>query len=259
MTLEGGRPTSDVDRLVRARYIEPVMLRCWRLIALGVAGGLVLAFTSASSAEPLLFPIELTASGPVPATLTLVDGQAQFPVWQNSDTVTHTVTFSDGLCSIQIPPGATMGCPNSWDVGRYSYTEDGTSQASIAYTPDPRTVTLWPTSRTIERGAHLELRGLLSYGTEATNLPGVGTYFTFMPVMVLARHNRHQPFRQIANAATGGLAFRNGDTDSWPWRLGLRPRATTTYIAEVDYQPDSGQIWQNAVSKPFKVVVHTKH
>jgi hypothetical protein len=206
-----------------------------------------------------LFPIELTASGPVPATLTLVDGEANFAVWQNSDTVTHTVTFADGLCSIQVPPGATMGCRSDWDVGKYGYTVDGTSQASLTYTPDPRTVTLTANSHTIQRGTHLHLHGFLSYGTEATNLPGVGAYFTFMPVTVLARHNRHQPFHQIANAATGSLAFRLGDhTDFWPWWLDLHPKATTTYITEVNYQPDSGQVWQNAMSKPFTVVVRTK-
>jgi hypothetical protein len=235
------------------------MVRRWWLLALGVAGGLVVAFPSASSAEPLLATIELTANGPMPATLTLVDGQAEFPVWHNSDTVTHTVAFADGLCSIQVPPGATMGCPNAWDVGRYAYSVDGTSQASITYTPDPRSVTLTASSRTIKRGARLHLHGLLGYATEATNLPGVGTYFTSMPVTVLARHNRHQPFHQIANAATGSLAFRLGDrTDFWPWWLDLHPRKTTTYIAEVNYQPDSGQVWQNATSKPFTVLVRAR-
>jgi hypothetical protein len=235
------------------------MVPRWGLIAPIVASGLVLAFPSAGSAEPLVFPIELTASGPVPATVTMVDGEANLPVWQNSDTVTHTVTFANGLCSIQVPPGATMGCPNAWDVGRYVYTVDGTSQASITYTPDPRSVTLTAASHTIRRGAHLHLHGLLSYGTEPTNLPGVGEYFTFMPVTVLARHGRHHAFRQIANAATGSLALRLGDhTDVWPWWLDLHPNTTTTYIAEVNYQPDAGQIWQNAMSKPFTVVVHAR-
>ena len=199
--------------------------------------------------------IELTASGPTPASLTLVDGEAEFPVWQNSDTVTHTVAFADGLCSIRVPPGATMGCPDTWDVGQHAYTVDGTSQASITYIPDPRTVTLTASSQKIKRGAHVRLSGLLSYGTEATNFPGVGTYFTDTPVVVLARRGRHQPFRQIANAATGSLAYRVGNTDSWPWWLNVHPKTTTTYIAEVNYQPDSGQVWQNATSKPFKVVV----
>jgi hypothetical protein len=87
---------------------------------------------------------------------------------------------------------------------------DGTSQASITYVPDPRTMTLTASSHTIKRGAHLHLHGLLSYGTESTPLPGVGAYFTSMPVTVLALHDRHHPFQQIANAATGSLAFRLG-------------------------------------------------
>lgn len=231
------------------------MVRRRRLIALGVVGGLVLAFPSASSAVSALAQIELTPSSPEPASLTLVSGEA-FPVWQNSDTVMHTVTLADGLCSIQVPPGATMGCPTAWDVGRYAYAVDGTIQASVTMVPAARTVTLTASSHTTRRGAHLHLHGLLSYGTGEAE-PDPFPYFTFMPVMVLARHDRHHPFRQIANAATGSL-IRLADTDDWPWWLDLHPRTTIIYIAEVDYEPDSGQVWQNAMSKPFKVVVRAR-
>lgn len=109
------------------------MVRRWRVIALGLVGGLVLAFPSAGSALPALAPIELTPGGPVPSTLTLVDGVTEFPVWQNSDTVAHTVTFADGLCSIRVAPGATLGCPIAWAVGRYAYTVDGSIPASLTY------------------------------------------------------------------------------------------------------------------------------
>lgn len=226
------------------------MVRCWRLIALAVVGGVLLAFPSASSAGEALAVIQLTPSGPTPASLTLVldDGGL---VWQNSDTVTHTVIFADGLCSIQVPPGEEMGCSTAWHVGQYSYTVDGTMQASITFVPQSRSVTLTARSHTLKRGAHLRLHGLLDYGTGSS----VTTccYFTGMPVMVLARRDRHHPFQQVANAATGRLGA--GGTNSWPWWLDIHPKATTIYIAEVNYQPDSGQEWQNATSKPFKVVV----
>lgn len=231
------------------------MVRRWRVIALGLVGGLVLAFPSAGSALPALAPIELTPGGPVPSTLTLVDGVTAFPVWQNSDTVAHTVTFADGLCSIRVAPGATLGCPIAWAVGRYAYTVDGSIPASLTYLPDPRTVTLTasPFTHTIRRGTHLRIEGLLSYGIGSP--PPPTDSFTDMPVTVLARHDRHHRFRQIADAATGMLSARVGDTDGWPWWLDLHPTTTTTYIAVVNYQPEYGQVWQDAMSKPFRVVV----
>ena len=223
------------------------MVRCWRLIALALVGGLLLAFPSASSAGGISAVIQLTPSGPTPAALTLVLG-VEGLVWQNSDTVTHTVTFANGLCSIQVPPGETLGCPIPWQVGQYSYTVDGTMQASITFVPQSRSVMLTARSHMLRRGVHLRLHGLLDYGTGSLAPGG----FTDMPVMVLARHDRHHPFRQVANAATGELgAGGNG----WPWWLDVHPKTTTIYIAEVNYQPDSGQAWQNATSKPFKVVV----
>jgi hypothetical protein len=233
------------------------MVMRWRLVGLCVVAGLVLAFPSGGSAVVAQAPVELTPTGPVPATLTLVSGLPVYPVWHNADTVTHSVSFADGLCSIQVPPGATMGCDLSWDVGQYAYTVDGTTQARITMAPDPRIVTLSASSHTIERGAYLRLHGLLSYGA-AGGEPDSYPYLTFMPVVVLARHDRHHPFRQVANAATGlGSITANGNTD-WPWWLNARPNATTIYIVEVNYQPDAGQIWQDATSKPFKIVVRAR-
>lgn len=223
------------------------MVRCWRLIALALVGGLLLAFPSASSAGGIAAVIQLTPSGATPAALTLVLGEEGL-VWQNSDTVTHTVTFANGLCSIQVPPGETLGCPIPWQVGQYSYAVDGTMQASITFVPQSRSVTLTARSHMLRRGAHLRLHGLLDYGTDIATC-----CFTDMPVMVLARHDRHHPFQQVANAATGKLGA--GGTNGWPWWLDVHPKTTTIYIAEVNYQPDSGQAWQNATSKPFKVVV----
>jgi hypothetical protein len=172
------------------------MVQRWWLIALGVIGGLVLAFPSAGSAVLPLAQIELTASGPAPATLTLVAG-AGGVAWQNSDAVSHTVTLADGLCSIQVPPGALMGCPLAWVVGQYSYTVDGTSRGSITIVPGSRSVTLTARRHMIRRGAHLHLHGLLRYEAfRAEPPPDPSADFTFMPVVVLARRDRHQPFRQ---------------------------------------------------------------
>lgn len=157
----------------------------------------------------------------------------------------HSVASADGLCTIQVAPDAERQC-SAWHVGRYSYTVDGTFQASITFVPEARSVTVTARTHTVERGAHLRLHGLLEYGTGGQP-PQIG--FTDMPVKVLARPDRRHPFEQIATAATG-----KGRGGAWPWWLDLHPKRTAIYIAEVTYQPGQ-EWWQNAASRPFKVRV----
>jgi len=219
------------------------MVRRWRLIALALVGGLVLAFPSSGSALAAVF-IALTPSGPSPASLTL--GMLGYPLWENQDTVTHTVTFDNGLCSFQVAPGGMGQCEVRWRAGTYSYTVDGTMQASITFELDARTVTLWARHHTIRSGAPLILHGALA---AAHPLPGP----SLQPITLLARHGRHHAFRRIAvvrprsEVGRGQLAI---------WRLRVRARTgTTIYIAKAKYLPG---IWQIATSKPFKVVVRAR-
>ena len=85
------------------------MVRTWRLIAavalLGVLA--VLAFPADGSAYRGM-GISLTAAGASPSVLTMPVGM--YPVWFNSDTVTHTVGFANGLCSFQVAPGGFGRC-----------------------------------------------------------------------------------------------------------------------------------------------------
>jgi hypothetical protein len=37
------------------------------------------------------------------------------------------------------------------------------------------------------------------------------------------------------------------------WHLRVRPRARAIYVAEANFQPQGGQVWQQARSRPFKV------
>jgi hypothetical protein len=173
----------------------------------------VLAFPASGSALSAVF-IQLTPR-PSPAVLTFQLGL--YPAWQNPDTVAHTVTFADGVCSLQVEPGGYGECSIDFQAGRYSYTVDGTTQASITFVLAGRSVTLRARSHTIRRGSPLRLHGLLDYDTGGN--PPVG--FTDVPVAVLARHDRHHPFRQIATAATGEKG-----TGGWPWWLDLRPKRT---------------------------------
>lgn len=171
-------------------------------------------------------------------------------MWINQDQVTHTVVFANGLCSLQLAPGQAGYCSNSfWAyVGQYPYAVDGTTQASVVVTPSPRTVTLTARSHLIRRGAHLRLHGILDFGSVGGNPP---VQYSDMPVIVLARHDRHHAFQRIAMAAEPGRRKSSG----FPWELWLHPKTTTIYIAEATNQPDFGQFWQNARSRPFKVIV----
>src|SRR6476660_703812 len=115
-----------------------MMVRRWRLIVL-VGTFVVLALPSSSSALSAVL-VSLTPSGPSPSTLTIRAGA--YPLWANSDTVTHTVTFANG-CSMEVAPGAVGQCSDLGRVvGDYSYTVDGTTHASVKVTPEWRGVTL---------------------------------------------------------------------------------------------------------------------
>jgi hypothetical protein len=222
-----------------------VIVRRWRLIAqVALVGALaVLAFPADGSALRAVF-LTLTPTGPSPIVLTVPAGL--YPAWINQDQVTHTVLFANGLCSLQVAPGETKGCSNGFSefVGRYPYTVDGSVQASIVVVPEPRAVTLRARSHQIQRGAGLTLHGQVTVPVLSPPAPP-----SPQPVTVLARHDSRHPFRPIAVV----VARPHG----WQlvWRLRVRPRATTIYIAAAISQPKGGQYWQRARSRPFKVLV----
>jgi hypothetical protein len=222
-----------------------VILRRRRLIAqAALVGALaVLAFPADGSALRAVF-LTLTPTGPAPIVLTVPAGL--YPAWINQDQVTHTVVFANGLCSLQVAPGETKGCSNGFSefVGRYPYTVDGTIQASIVVVPEPRAVRLTARSHRVQRGARLTLHGRVTVPVLSPPEPP-----SPQPVTVLARLDSRHPFRHIAVV----VARPHG----WQllWQLRVRPRATTTYIAEANSQPTGGQFWQRARSRPFKVIV----
>jgi len=213
-------------------------------VALAGASIVLLAFPSNGSALRAV-NIGLTASGPSPAVMTIPAGL--YPVWINSDTVTHTVTFADGGCTLQIAPGTDAAC-NGYDffrVGSYPYTVDGTLQASVVVVPEGRSVTLTAKShRTLRHNRVLTLRGKVTVPLLSPPAPPAA-----QPVVVLARHGRNHPFRRVATVSA--------KTHGWTlvWHLRVRPRARTTYMAEANSQPSGGQFWERARSRPFEVRV----
>ena len=222
-----------------------MIVRRWRLIVqVALVGALaVLAFPADGSALRAVF-VTLTPTGPAPIVLTLPAGH--YPAWINQDQVTHTVVFANGLCSLQVAPGEAKSCSDGFSefVGRYPYTVDGTVQASIVVVPEPRAVTLTARSHRSQPGARLTLHGQITVPILSPPAPPLP-----QPVTVLARHDSNHPFRRIAVV----VARPHG----WQllWHLDVRPRVTTTYIAEANSQPAGGQFWQQARSRPFKVLV----
>jgi plastocyanin len=228
--------------------------RRWLTAQLALVGVLaLLAFPAAGSALLPTYAVSLTAAGPSPAVLKIPAGYS--PVWSNTDTVTHTVVFADGLCSIQVSPGNNGRCTSGFKgyVGDYPYTVDGASQAQVVVEAIPRRVSLGARSHAIDRGSLLTLRGQLhdiQYGSP----PNAGSP---QPIVVLARPDRYHAFHRIA-VVTAKLHTAKGDPPTLGellWRLRVHPRAKTIYIAEANYQPQGGQVWQQAWSKPFKLHV----
>jgi hypothetical protein len=220
------------------------MLRGWRLTAqLALVGVLaMLAFPTDGSALRAVL-IVLTPTGPSPAELTIPAGL--IPLWQNGDTVAHTVVFANGLCSLQLSPGGYGNCANGFSqfAGQFAYTIDGTIQASVTIVPEGRAVTLTARSHNVTRGTVLKLHGELDIPILSPPVPPGP-----QPVVVLARPDRYHPFHRIRVVTA--------KTQGWhlSWQLHVRPRMRTIYIAESNSQPAGGQYWERAWSKPFRVV-----
>jgi plastocyanin len=228
--------------------------RRWLIGQLALVGVLaLLAFPGASSALLPTYTVSLTAAGPSPAVLKLPAGYN--PEWSNTDTVTHTVAFANGLCSIQLAPGSSGRCTSGFTdyVGDYPYTVDGTGQAQLSVEAIHRSVSLRARVHTIHRGSRLTLHGQLQdiqYGSP----PNSGSP---QPIMVLARPDRYHAFHRIA-VVRAKLHLPKGANPllgKLLWRLRVHPRAKTIYIAEANYQPQGGQVWQQAWSKPFRLRV----
>ena len=182
----------------------------------------------------------------------------------NPDSVSHTVVFADGRCSLTLTPGegfdetAKVGpywaChdTSSFYVGSTAYTMDGKFSGTVVTTPVHRVVTLTARTHMIRGGTRLILHGLVNppgWRYRVSDPPGWRDYVS---VVVLARHNSKHPFRPIATLNPG---LMTKDSGSWQqrWRLRVHPDAPTTYIAKVTSQLPQGQIWTNATSRPFTV------
>jgi hypothetical protein len=230
--------------------------RRWLIVRLALVGvPALLAFPASGSALLPTFVVSLTPTGPSPMVMREPAGYPPV-VFSNTDTVTHMVDFANGSCSLQVAPGSRDQCssPSLSYVGEYPYTVDGTSQGQLVVEAIRRSVSLFGAgSHTIDRGSRLTLHGRLQdvqYGSP----PNPGSP---QPIVVLARPDRYHAFHRIAvvraklHTPKGVAPFLG----KLLWQLRVRPRATTIYIAEANYQPQGGQVWQRAWSRPLRARV----
>ena len=227
------------------------------------AGLLASASSGAASTAYCKVPfcvVSLTATGPSPDNVKMQAGTDLD--FANNDSVSHTVVFANGLCSLTVTPGEQEGgapwvfCTDNFTsyVGSYAYTVDGKFPGTAVTTPLRRVVTLTARTHSIRRGTRLMLHGQVSVICPEKPL---GCAFapsprqremTIFRVAVLARDNSKQPFQPIATVKPRYLAKVPGS-----WTLTVQPGNTTTYIAKVTGQLPQGQIWTNATSRPFTI------
>jgi plastocyanin len=228
------------------------------IVIAAVSGAAALLATPSNGAEappkcdPLGCRVLLTGTGPSPSTLKM--SALNGVNFINQDSVSHTVVFANGLCSLTVAPGQRfVGCANRFlaFVGSYAYTVDGKFPGTVVTTPLGRSVSLTARTHTIRGGTRLTLHGEVTQSHTGSAPPP--------PVVVLARHNGAQPFEPVATVRT-----RGSHQATYGWKLTVQPNVPTIYIAKVSaqrlcYSPASqcahpqGQAWANAKSRPFTV------
>jgi hypothetical protein len=213
-----------------------------------------------SCSRPLACSVSLTAAGPSPSRLTAP--AASYLSFDNTDSVTHTVVFANGLCTLALNPGEQGGpgsvangvqhpaCMDNFTffVGDYPYTVDGKFAGTVVTKPLRRVVTLTARTHTIRRGTSLTLHGRVSWLNYNPLLPREQ-----FRVIVLSRHDGKQAFEPMFRGRVwSSQPFEAGLSIQYGWKRTVHPGVTTTYIAEVTAQP-YGQVWSNAKSRPFTV------
>jgi hypothetical protein len=213
----------------------------------------VLVFPAAGSALIQQYVVTLTSTGPSPAVVTMPAG---YPlVFENTDTVTHQVTFAKGLCSIDIKAGSTARCNGNVGsyVGDYDYTVDATSQAQIDIQEISRSVSLRAKRHSLRRGAHLTLHG----GLQDTQFPFPCGTGPSQRIIVIARPYLGHPFHRVAVVRAVRHQPKRGCAELL-WHARIHPRSSMTYLAIASYQPHGGRVWQRARSTPFRVNVRRR-
>ena len=103
-----------------------------------------------------------------------------YMLFSNKDSLTHTVVFANGHCSLAITPGEVVGPGNSVNgstdpdcndnfpfyAGSYPYTVDGKVPGTVDTVPAGRTVTLTARTHKIRRGELLTLHSQVVWNNQ---------------------------------------------------------------------------------------------
>jgi plastocyanin len=214
----------------------------------------VLAFPGAGSALLGTYTIELTSTGPSPSALAMSVGVPL--TFTNSDTVAHTVAFADSSCAGDVAPGGKLEC-SSYLAGDYTYSVDGSVDASVTVAAADRRVTLTVNRHGFRLGSIVRLHGIL----KATTVTGGGPplFGPTMPVTVLARSDRFHPWHRVGSATAKPLKRPILNRQPYSvWHLSIKFKAHTTYKVVANSQPKGGQYWENAESRLFGLYVRRR-
>lgn len=230
-------------------------MRRWMLIArvalVGVVGALVVASDGAAGLKYLT--VTLTSSGPSPSAVQRPAFSGVSLTFANSDAVPHTVVFASG-CSFTVSPGGTGGCPEAGPNrrGTYHYMVDGTFSGTVRVVGLFRAVTVTARTHSIKLGRSIKLHGVVTMANQGAPFC---TPSLSRPVVVLARHNRNQPFKRIAMFPGRGRSHSKSAVDNrctYTWQREVRPELSTTYIAKTF---GGLYLYRPATSRPFTVMV----
>lgn len=201
--------------------------------------------------------VALTGAGPSPSTVRMYPA-TELVNFVNQESVSHTVVFADGHCSLTIPPGSPPanwgdchGPHGQWPfyTGSYAYTMDGTFPGRIDVVGFPRSLSLAARTDTVRLGGRLTLTGHLTIGKGGPCAVGRSSPL----IRVLARHDRSHPFKRIAMFRLPfGTATVGRHSCTYTWRLHVRPGLPTIYIADSKV---GTQWWRPATSRPFRVLI----
>ncbi len=223
--------------------------RRWLIVQIALLGTLgALAFPGEGSALLGINYVSLTSTGPSPSALTIFVVHSAV-MFNNTDTVTHTIAFANSSCSGDVAPNGGLECVIPETVGDYAYTVDGTTQATVTVAPEPRSVTLRAKHHGFRLGSRVRLHGSLAAGVIGSPPAFQGPR---MPVRVFARPDASHPFHLIAIVHSRPFKKPHYPAHS-VWVLWVRPHAHTTYMVEANSQPKGGQFWENARSTLFGV------
>ncbi len=176
-----------------------------------------------------------------------------FTVWQNDDSVAHTLEFEDGRCSLTLAAGGRGSCERVFFLlyaGTYRYRlgEGLDAYGEVVVKPNQRSVTMAASRATVRAGQSVTIGGTVSAGQIA---PGHGMN---MPqwITLLRRTDPSRGFVPIRRVHS--CLPRYCIRDENRWSVTIRPTATATYVARSVDPPDR-TVWAPATSSRLVVRV----